>query len=91
MRGLVLVCELVVRCMDEIRSQIIELDLDNEYNHRRDVKKILEEYVKSAHCEVVKIISVNVEKKCIGCRTNAPGQRAHMDEGGCLYEGSEEF
>ena len=37
--------------------------------------------VEEAHAEVC---------ECIGCLENQPNQLAHMDPGGCLYDGSEE-
>lgn len=92
MLGVIIVCEVAVRDSDVIRTMDIVVD-PTEYIGK-DINTIVEELIRDDKCQLVKILSMKIEKKCWGCRNDAPGQIDHMDEGGCLYQSlqrSEEF
>lgn len=56
----------------------------------KDLQEILNKYLAAENWQLIKLLSIKIEKKCWGCRNDRPGQSDHMEVGGCLYAPSQQ-
>jgi hypothetical protein len=79
--------QLKVKVNEEIISKIRELlkhEEEEEEEPKNNKKRNRDNYYD------IDITSIKLVSSCYGCRTDPPqpGQQAHMDPGGCLYQNS---
>lgn len=60
--------------------------IDLEYVEGIDLNTLIRDYCSQYGIELISIESISIIKKCRACQLDEPGQRAHMEPGGCLYE-----
>jgi hypothetical protein len=69
------VCSRIVTIQNEVGVEILSA-LKNELH--------------ASGQKLIKLKSINIVPRCLGCRYDQPNQLAHMEYGGCLYVPSEE-
>jgi hypothetical protein len=82
MSGFMVACVVAKRRGHETTVDIMEFDLE----FGKDLNQAIKAQFNGSDWKVIKIISIKIEKKCLGCRYDRPGQRDHMEVGGCLYQ-----